>query len=114
MQRKNRFIAAALATAFLGSTLALPLAASASEDGHRNTAIGLGALAAGLLLTQRNKLPGILAAGGAAYAYSQYERDMVARHRRERAHAYRLGFRRGESYARYYRSRRHYSRHYRR
>lgn len=111
MQSKNQFVAAALAAAFLGTLIATPIAAVASEEGHRNTALGLGAAAAALLLTQKNKLPGILAAGGAVYAYSQSQRDMVARHRRERAHAYRLGYRRGAAYTRYHRThRRHHSR----
>lgn len=66
------------------SILSAPLAASASEEGKRNTALGLGAAALGLLLTQQNKLPGLIAAGGAAYAYSQYHNDVQARHRRER------------------------------
>jgi hypothetical protein len=106
MQRNTRFFAAAMLTAFMGTTLFAPIAASASEEGKRNTTIGLGALAAGLLLTQKNKLPGLLAAGGTVYAYSQYQNDINKRHRRERAAAYHNGYRRGASYARNHRRRR--------
>jgi len=102
MQRMKSLFAALSLTAFLG-LMAAPIVASASEEGHKNTAIGLGAASAALLLTQKNKLPGILAAGGAAYAYGQSQRSMNARHRRERAYAYRTGYHRGSSYARYHR-----------
>jgi hypothetical protein len=71
-------------TAVVGlSAISAPMMASANEQGDRNTALGLGVLAAGLLLTQHNKLPGLLAAGGAAYAYSRYNSDVQARHRWE-------------------------------
>lgn len=72
------------------SSLCAPLAARASEDGKKNTAIGLGAAAVALLLTQKNKLPGLVAAGGAAYAYSQYEKD--------RRNNNRYGYRYGDRY----------------
>jgi hypothetical protein len=87
----------------LGGAIA-PIAAQASEEGKRNTTYALGAAAAALLLTQKNKLPGLLAAGGTVYAYSQYQNDINKRHKRERASAYRHGYRRGASYARYHRS----------
>ncbi len=92
----------------MGTTLIAPITARASEEGRRNTTLGLGAASAALLLTQKNKLPGILAGVGAVYAYSRYEHSINARHARERAMAYHRGFRRGESYARYHRSRRHH------
>lgn len=83
MKRLHSLSAVAL-TGIVGfSALIAPMAASASEQGKKNTALGLGALAAGLLLTQKNKLTGVLAAGGAAYAYSQYDKDVKNRHRRE-------------------------------
>lgn len=108
MQRNNRFMAAAMLAVFLGSALIAPFAAQASEEGKRNTTYGLGAAAAALLLTQKNKLPGLLAAGGTAYAYSQYQNDINKRHRRERAAAYSTGYRRGANYVRYHhRSARH-------
>lgn len=110
MLRTNRFVASALAVAFMGATLAAPLAARASEEGKRNTTIGLAAASAALLLTQKNKLPGILAGAGAIYAYSQYEHDINKRHARERARAYRTGYRRGASTTRYHRSRQHRTR----
>ena len=103
MQRYTRFLAAASVAAFIASALAAPLAAFASEEGKRNTTYGLGAAAAALLLTQKNKLPGIVAAGGTAYAYSQYQHDIDKRHSRERSAAYRHGYRRGASYSRYHR-----------
>jgi hypothetical protein len=84
MKRIQHITAFAFAGLFGLGTLSLPLAAQASEEGKRNTAIGLGAAAVALLLTQRIKLPGIVAAGGAAYAYSQYNNDVQGRHRRER------------------------------
>jgi len=84
MLRPHSFIAAALAVACLATTLALPISARASEEGKRNTTLGLGAAAAALLLTQKNKLPGLLAAGGAVYAYTQYQNDINKRHQRER------------------------------
>ena len=101
MIRNTRVIAAALLTAFIGTTtLAAPMAARASEEGKRNTTLGLGAAAAALLLTQKNKLPGALAGAGAVYSYTQYQNDINRRHKRERLTAYRTGFRRGTTYAR--------------
>jgi len=80
MKRAQTITAIAL-TAVLGvGAISAPIAASANEQSDRNTALGLGVLAAGLLLTQHNKLPGILAAGGAAYEYSQYQKDVQSRH----------------------------------
>jgi hypothetical protein len=63
---------------------AFPAAARASEEGRRNTALALGAAAAGLLLTQKNKVPGLIAGAGAAYAYSRYQDKVNDRHKRER------------------------------
>ena len=83
MKRLHSFTAVAL-TGLVGfSSLCAPIAAVASEQGKKNTALGLGAAAVGLLLTQKNKLTGLLAAGGAAYAYSQYDKDVKKRHQRE-------------------------------
>jgi uncharacterized membrane protein YebE (DUF533 family) len=83
MTRRYNLTALAL-TALVGfSAVSAPLAASASEAGKRNTTYALGAAAAALLLTQKNKLPGLLAAGGAVYAYTQYNKDVQARHERE-------------------------------
>ena len=100
MIRNTRLIAAALLTAFIGATtLAAPMAARASEEGKRNTTLGLGAAAAALLLTQKNKLPGAIAGAGAAYSYVQYQNDINKRHKRERLSAYRTGYHRGVTYA---------------
>ena len=103
MVRVPRFSALALAALVAFTGVVAPITAQASEEGRRNTTYGLGAAAAALLFTQKNKLPGLLAAGGTVYAYSQLERDINNRHKRERAAAYRHGYRRGASYARYHR-----------
>ncbi len=84
MKRTHRLTAGALAFFFTAGIAALPMAAQASEEGRRNTALGLGAAAIALLLTQRNKLPGIAAAAGAAYAYKRYDDAVKERHRWER------------------------------
>ena len=55
----------------------------ASEEGHRNTAVGLGVASAALLLTQKNKLPGIVLGAGAAYAEYEHVRATDRRHRDE-------------------------------
>jgi len=84
MNRLHNITAIAL-TGIVGfSAVSAPIVAAASETGKKNTTIALGAAALGLLLTQHNKLPGILAAGGAAYAYSQYNKDVRNRHRNDR------------------------------
>jgi hypothetical protein len=71
MRTTHRLTAGVLA-AFLGTGLiAAPLAASADGRDNRNAAIALGALSAGLLLTQHNKTPGIIAGVGALIAASQ-------------------------------------------
>lgn len=94
-------------TAVLGfNIVVVPVAANASEEGKRNTTIALGAAAAGLLFTQKNKLPGAIAAAGAAYAYKEYDDEIKRRHRREREYGY--DRRRDEDYRRkesYYESR---------
>ena len=75
MKRLHSLTAVAL-TGMVGFTsICAPLAARASEEGKRNTAIGLGIAATALLLTQRNKVPGLVVAGGAAIALSQADRD---------------------------------------
>ena len=113
MLRASRFTGFVLAALATFSGVVAPIASQASEEGRRNTTYGLGALAAGLLLTQRNKLPGIVAGAGAVYAYSQLHNDIMRRHRRERAAAYYYGYSRGASYSRY-RQASNYGRHHRR
>ena len=84
MKVTHRFTAAAL-TAVLGAgILAAPNAAQASEEGRKNTAIGLGAAAAYLLLTQKDKVPGLIAGAGAAYAYKKYDDARKDRQDRDR------------------------------
>ncbi|MCS6776562.1 MAG: hypothetical protein RMJ43_03025 [Chloroherpetonaceae bacterium] len=85
MKTTRRITACALVLA-LGTPLCfLPATARASEEGQRNTAIGLTAAAAALLLTQKNKLPGIVVGAGAAYAWKRHQDTVNERRRRERA-----------------------------
>ena len=100
MQRNTRFTAVALVAAFMGTTLMAPLAASASEEGKRNTTYALGAASLALLLTQKNKLPGILAGAGAVYAYSELQKDIDKRHQQEREWDYRDDYRHHNDYRR--------------
>jgi hypothetical protein len=96
MKRLHSLSAIAL-TGLVGfSSVCAPLAAHASEEGKKNTAIALGAAAVGLLLTQKNKLPGLVAAGGAAYAYSEYEKD----HRNRDRYGYDDRYRSDDRYGR--------------
>lgn len=82
MKRIHRASAFAFAGLMSLGFLTTPLAARASEEGKRNTALALGAVAAGLLLTQRDKTPGIVAGVGAAIAFS----NLGDRHRGDRDH----------------------------
>lgn len=85
MITNTRLTAVATLAAFLGTVLLTPMAARASEEGKRNTTLGLGAAAAALLLTQKNKLPGALVGAGAVYSGIQYQNSITARHRRAAA-----------------------------
>lgn len=78
-----RLTASAIAFVAGATVLAAPVRARASEEGRRNTTLALGAAAAALLLTQNNKLPGIVAGAGAAYAYSRYNDSVKDRRDRE-------------------------------
>lgn len=89
MRSRQRFVVVAVLVAFLAGVLLAPLAGLANEKGKRNTAIGLGGASVLMLLTQHNKLPGIVVGGGAVYAYSQYERE---HQRNKRRAAYRRGY----------------------
>lgn len=93
MRRVARKIAIVLLVAFLATILVAPLSAMANVKGKRNTTIGLGAASAILLITQRNKLPGVLVGAGAVYSYTQYERE---RQQIKRSKAYSEGYRRGQ------------------
>lgn len=105
MKKTTKLTAVAALTAFLGTAIAAPMTAHASEEGKRNTAYGLGA-AALLLSGQRNKLPAILAGAGAAYSAYDMQQDINKRHKREKAAAYRRGVSNGKKVAsRYHRKR---------
>lgn len=74
----------------VGATL-LPVNAMASETGRRNTTYALGAAAAALLLTQKNKTAGILTGLAAAYAYKRWNDSIVDRHHRAQYWRYQHG-----------------------
>lgn len=84
MRTRHRMMSFAFAGLLSLSAFALPLQAKASEEGKKNTALALGIGAAALLLTQKNKLPGLITAGAAVVAFKSYDDDVKARHRRER------------------------------
>lgn len=67
---KARVLTLATATALFITVLA-PIAGHAGSEGSRNTAIGLGAAAAYLLIKGKT-VPGVVTAAGAGYAYKQY------------------------------------------
>ena len=98
MNRTTKLTAVAALTAFIGSSIVAPIAAHASEEGKRNTAYGLGA-AALLLSRQRNKLPAIIAGAGAAYSAYDMHQDIRKRNKREKAAAYKKGYRNGKKVA---------------
>lgn len=83
-----RSTALAISMSLFTSLVIAPIAVQASEEGKRNTTLGLSAIAAALLLTQKNKVPGIVAAAGAAYSYKTLDDDIKSRHRRERSDDY--------------------------
>ena len=85
MQRNTRLFAGVMAALFIAGTALTPIAASAqSEEGRRNTTLGLGALTGYLFTRRGNKVPAFVAAGATAYAYKRYDDAIRARHRRER------------------------------
>ena len=111
MNSQTRAVPAMIGLIFTVSVLVFPIRVEASEEGRRNTALGLGAAAAYLLLTKRDKVPGLVAAGAAAYAYKRYDDAFRERKDRERYWGYRYGddryYRNGRhDDDRYYRSRR--------
>lgn len=83
-----RSTAFAISMSLFTAIVIAPIAVQASEEGKRNTTLGLSAIAAALLLTQKNKVPGIIAAAGAAYSYKTLNDDIKSRHRRERSDDY--------------------------
>src|SRR5687767_12716902 len=99
MQRKTRYFAGALAALFFAGTLAIPTAARASEEGRRNTALGLGAVTAYLFTRGGSKVPAFVGLGATAYAYKRYQDKYNARKKRERYSTarryYKTGYKRG-------------------
>jgi len=108
------------------------MAASASEEGRRNTTLALGALTGYLFTRGGNKLPAFLGLAGTAYAYKRYDDAVRARHaqetrlraaqlrssrlrsarlREERANRTRIANRNAVAQRSYYRTRREDSRH---
>ena len=110
MNTNKSVMAIGALAAFMGSSLMAPLTARASEEGKRNTTLGLGAGAAALLLTQKNKLPGALVGAGAIYSGISLNNDINRRHKRERQIAYERRVReRRAAYARAHRTYRHHN-----
>jgi hypothetical protein len=89
-----------MAALFICGTTLAPVAASASEEGRRNTTLGLGALTGYLFTRGGNKVPAFLGLAGTAYAYKRYDDSIRSRHARERR-------------LRAYRAKRHRTRYYR-
>ncbi len=83
MRTHSRIISLGLTGVIAASMWAAPNLAQASEAGRKNTALLLGAASAYLLLTQHNKLPGIVTAAGALVAYNRYEQSVRDHHRWE-------------------------------
>jgi hypothetical protein len=86
---KTRILASAMALVVSAGLLSISApGAHASSKGRRNTAIGLGALAAYGLLSGKTGA-GLLAGAGAAYAYKRYRdsRNSEIRYSRARARA---------------------------
>src|SRR5688500_9911734 len=84
MISRRRLISGFVGAVVLGSALAMPVAAKGSEEGRRNTALALGAAAAYLLVTKKDKVPGLVAAAAGAYAYKRYDDAFRERKDRER------------------------------
>jgi hypothetical protein len=83
----KRIVGIALLIA-LAAPLLAPVPARASENGRRNTTYALGALTA-YFLARKQWIPAALGAAGTYAAYHNYQAAVNARHRRERALAYR-------------------------
>lgn len=107
MQRRTRWITGALAALFISGVALTPMAARASEEGRRNTTLGLGALTGYLFTRRGSKVPAFIGLGATAYAYKRYQDKINARHRRERyaryRRYYRHGYRAGYRHARHHR-----------
>ena len=102
MTNKIRLTAVALLTA-IGLSIVPAGAAYAGSKGKRNTAIGLGAVAAYGIIKKKPLVAG-LAGGGAIYSYMQSRKDARRERARRRSRAYRkVYYRNGRRYVRYYR-----------
>ncbi len=117
MQTKNRLFASAMALLVMAGAALTPATARASEEGRRNTALGLGALTGYLFTRGGSKVPAFVGLGATAYAYKKYQDKVNERHRRERSarlyryyqSAYSDGYR-DASYRRSYAHRSNYGR----
>src|SRR5690242_3984055 len=106
MKMGNRLIAGALAGMMAFGVLLVPAAANAQtkskdakrERNHRVAAAALGA-AGVYLLGRRNTTLGVAAMAGSAYEAKRMQDSINNRHRRQRASAYRRGYRNGQLYA---------------
>ncbi len=98
MHTKIRFFTGALAAMMMAGVLLVPLqqAQAQSEDGRRNTTLGLGALTGYLFTRRGSKVPAFISAGATAYAYKRYDDAVKARRKRDdaarRRRAYRAGY----------------------
>lgn len=86
----NRKVSAILAGVFLGGTLLTPIAVQASEQGRKNTTLGLGAVTGYLFTRKGSKVPAFVGLAATGYAYKRYDDSVKARHQRERARAARI------------------------
>ncbi len=101
MQRNSRYFGAAIAALFIGGATLAPIAAQASEEGRRNTTLGLGALTGYLFTRGGSKIPAFIGAAGTAYSYKKYNDSISARHAKEkRLRAYRAKRKRSTSHRR--------------
>src|SRR5205807_2131238 len=98
MNTYRRWTTGVLAAMVMAGALVTPLTAQASEEGRRNTTLGLAALTGYLFTRGGNKVPAFVGLGATAYAYKRYDDSIRARHRRERAwyrrHSYHRRYRR--------------------
>ena len=112
MQRNTTIFAGAMTALMMALALVTPFAAQASEEGKKNTTLGLGALTGYLFTRRGSKVPAFIGLGATAYAYKQYNDSIRARHRRQRAYAY--NHRRYGTYAHRTYAHRTYARNHRR
>jgi len=87
MKTRNRSWGTGLALLSAAGLLVPSTLSFASANGKKNTAIGLGAIAAQQLLSGKTT-NGLLLGAGAAYAYKKYEDAAKAEKRQRRADAY--------------------------